>query len=145
MANETEYPKLSFEQRVDTQLSSVTSIRWSGIDFDTDSALEWIEPAFLGLSPAASRKSARSELWTWQFNCFAKIGEGGKSTTRVHQLVDAVRAAFHQHDLAVNDWSGGSPGAVLYHIRLDEMQTIPIPSSTQLQQINVTVSGWIHT
>ena len=145
MANETEYPKLSFEQRVDTQLSSVTSVRWPGIDFDTDDALEWIEPTSFGLSAVPSRKSARSELWLFQFNCFAKIGKGGKSTTRVHQLVDAVIAAFSQHDLAINDWSGGSPGAVLYHIRLGEADTILIPSSSQLQQINVTVSGWIHT
>jgi hypothetical protein len=145
MADETKNVNISVEDRFNTELGSI-AIDWPGADLDTDPLVEWLAPDLLGFSSSPSRKVQRTELYTLSVNCFHQAGEG-RSTSRVWELVDLVRAAFDQHDLAVLDWAQADPKPTLFYLRFSEgtVERInPPPDAGRfLQQLNVTFDAFL--
>ena len=149
MANEMLNVKKSFEIRVAAQLEISTSIDWQGTVFNAQAVTEWVEPRLLGETSTAMRKGERFELWTAQFNCYARTGfdEFGaqrETTHRVWELADLVLTAFGQHDLAVLDHADGETPEI-FRLRFDEGSVTPVPASgvvdealANLQQLNVS-------
>ena len=95
MADETLNVKKSFESRVAAQLEISVPVDYQGIDFDKAAQDEWIEPRLLGETPSPTRRGERFELWTAQFNVYARTGfdefNAQKNPThRIWQLVDIV-------------------------------------------------------
>ena len=150
MADETKDVKISFEKRVNAQPGTF-AIDWQGTGFDTDTVTEWIEPRLLGYSGASSRKSARTEFCTAQFNLYVRVSEGSKTTHDVWELIDAVLAAFDQFDMEVKNWGAGG-GSTVGYLRFEEAAVVPVPGgggrtpeSGNLQQFNVTIPGVLIT
>ena len=152
MADETKNVKLSIEKRVDDQLSGTSTIHWQGAGFDQGGVSEWFAPRVLGFSGAPARKSARTEAWTFDVNCFAHTGQG-ETKARVWELVDAVIAAFEDYDLAVLDWAAASPPVTtLYWVRFGRATVTPVPGGgladdelRDPQQLNVRFTAWLIT
>lgn len=144
MADDTKNVKLSFEERVTTQLKPTYTIHWQGLDFDSATVTAWIEPRLLGRSAQPSRLSERVEAWTFQCNVYAKTGPGGETTHRVWELADAVIDAFDQATFAVKDWADAAL-PTLFYLRCSEGDVVPVPSgggrpssTAQLQQLAVS-------
>ena len=152
MAFSTANVKTSIEVYTDTQLSGATSIDISGTEFDTSAVTEWIEPRILGFSSVPSRKSDRTEFWTFSVNCFAKTPT--ETTHRAWELVDLVLVEFSQKDLAILNYDGDAL-STLFYIRFDEgdvnqvdirqAQGQPIGAQLRLQQVNVTFTAALIT
>ena len=142
MADEFKNIKISVEDRANTQLSGSTTLKFAGIELDTDDLTEWVEVDVLGESPRATRAGERFEFWTVQANCYAVTGPGGETTHRVWEFADLMRAAFHQYTLAVKDWSQAAPEPTLFYLRFAEAQVTPIAPPAEagkwLQQVNVS-------
>ena len=116
MSDNTRNVRVSFMNRVQDDLETTEglTVRWPGTAFGTSGNSEWIAPHDLGFTPLPinANSNPRHENWTFQINCFARMGESPDQTSayRIDQLVDLVIDTFRWLELDVGDWtSGGSP------------------------------------
>ena len=148
MADETKNVKISIEDRINTQLGSLT-IDWPGTEFDSDGVTEWIAPQAPDFNASPSRLSDRFELWTLSVNCFARTGPSGETTHRVHELVDLVLGAFDKLDLAIKDWADTPATPTLFFLRFGPADvtalTPPGEAGKFTQQMNVSIDGHLIT
>lgn len=138
MANETKNVKISFEERVRTQLESGQSltIDWEGTLDDpahvaegADAKTEFVRVRSLGFTPSPTRNGDRRELWTFQFDInvlvgFDRSGTPVNTTHRKWEMFDLIEAAFGQHDLAVLDYA--SDQSELFRLRFGEGALAPV-------------------
>lgn len=141
MSDETKDVKISIEDRINSQLGSVT-LDWPGLDTDLDGVTSWIQPDVLGYSTRPTRSANRFEFWTVTFNVYTRTGPGGETTHKVWELVDLILAAFDQVTVAVKDWSAADPKPTLAYLRFTEGDVIPITPPDEagkfVQQLNVS-------
>jgi hypothetical protein len=140
MSDEAKDVKISIEDRINSQLGSVT-LDWAGTDIDLDGVTSWIQPDVLGYSARPTRLSNRFEFWTISFNCYARTGAGGETTHKVWELVDMILTAFDQVTMAIKDWSAGDPKPTVAYLRFTEGNVTPITPPAEagkyVQQLNV--------
>ena len=158
MADETRNVKVSIEDYFDEQLATEAAIDFQGTEFKTEDVTEWFEPRLLGRSSVPSRRSARTEFWTFSVNCFTQTPT--ETIHRVWELVDAVLGKFAQLDLAILNYSDTQQE--LFRLRFDEGDVNVVPNASRtaagfrtadkqinttllLQQVNVTFSAALIT
>lgn len=152
MADESKNVKISIEDRINTEFSTLVTeekVDWPGKDFDSDAVTEWIQPDVLGYSSRPTRLSERFELWTLSINCYTVTGPGGETTVRIWELVDLILAAFDQVSLAIKDWTQVPPEPTLFYLRFSEGTVTPIEPPKEagkfVQQLNVSFEGVLIT
>lgn len=147
MADETRDVVVSFEKRVESELSDF-SIHWQGTDFDEQSETgtdiqEWIQAGLLGFTGSPTRNGERAELWTADFNAYSRMDDdSAKGTRRVWEIADAVLTAFGQHDLDVGNWGSGDGTTEIGRLRFSEGNVTPVPSGVPLvSRLNITFTA----
>lgn len=145
MADEFKNVRISVLKHFEDNLATVSSIHWSGTDFDTDAVSEWLQPRLLGPAAGSARRGERNEIWTLNVNCFAKVGEDftGSQLESLHrhwELADEVFGVFSQVDVPIQNWAGiGDP--VIAYLRFEEAGMTQILGDTKAQQVAVSIAA----
>lgn len=144
MADETKNVEKSINDRVDSQLGTLT-IHYPGTEIDLDGVTEWLEVTEPDYTSRPVRAGERDEIWTVGFNCYARTGPSGETIYRAAELADLVLAAFSQHNLAVKNWAVADPKPTLFWLRFDEGQVValepPEDAGKFTMQRNVTFNA----
>jgi len=108
--------RISFWNRVHAQLAGSYSVKYEGLDFDTDAQTQWMEPNILNGNSLSRRASTRNESWLCQVDIYSKTGRNQATPVSIWDLVGAVRDAFDQVTFALQDWDGTGDPTVGYVI-----------------------------
>lgn len=141
MPDYTRHVKQSFEDRVQTQLEGTYTVHWEGQYLDTEGITTWIEPRTLGFSDRGANAGKRWELWTFQVNCYARVGPGTDiGGHKVYEIADDVMTAFRDLDLDVVDWDASDPKPSVGTLEFFHPSADPVPNDEEgLQQVSVTM------
>ena len=121
------------------------SVKYEGLDFDTDAVETWVEPHILsGSRRAGTRSGVRNEDWLFQIDHYAKTGP--QSSTRpvdIWDLVGITTDTFSQQTIDLKDWDDtGDP--VVGYILCDEVDAVRLPTEDDhLMRVTSTIRARI--
>jgi hypothetical protein len=118
--------RISFWNRVKTELHANYPVKFDGLDFDTAIQTAWYEPKMLDGIDGQHRIGSRNEKHLFQIDVYTKTGPDEETPLKILELEGLVYVAFRDYIQSIKDWDAdGNPHSV--YMRYVDWESGPGP------------------